>query len=35
MSYTLEQYYPAMPGWTRGEPSSETDPPRGEQPSVT
>lgn len=23
---TLEQFYPAMPGWTRGKPSSETDP---------
>ena len=23
---TLEQFYPTMPGWTRGEPSSETDP---------
>lgn len=22
----LEKYYPAMPGWTRGEPQSETDP---------
>lgn len=22
----LEKYYPAMPGWTRGEPRSETDP---------
>lgn len=22
----LEQYYPVMPGWTRGEPRSETDP---------
>ena len=21
----LEQFYPSMPGWTRGEPSSETD----------
>lgn len=23
---TLEQFYPVMPGWTRGEPTSETDP---------
>jgi hypothetical protein len=23
---SLETYYPAMPGWTRGEPQSETDP---------
>lgn len=22
---TLEQYYPVMPGWSRGEPTSETD----------
>jgi hypothetical protein len=22
---TLEQFYPVMPGWTRGEPQSETD----------
>jgi hypothetical protein len=22
----LEKFYPAMPGWTRGEPKSETDP---------
>jgi len=22
----LEQFYPSMPGWTRGKPSSETDP---------
>jgi hypothetical protein len=22
---TLEQFYPVMPGWTRGEPTSETD----------
>jgi len=22
---TLEQFYPMMPGWTRGEPTSETD----------
>lgn len=23
---TLEQFYPVMPGWTRGTPTSETDP---------
>lgn len=23
---TLEKFYPAMPGWTRGDPHSETDP---------
>lgn len=23
---TLEQFYPAMPGWIRGQPTSETDP---------
>jgi hypothetical protein len=23
---TLKQFYPMMPGWTRGEPKSETDP---------
>jgi hypothetical protein len=23
---TLEQFYPVMPGWTRGKPTSETDP---------